>query len=103
MPDWISACAVDDVEPDEMIRFDHGGAIYVIVRSPYGEFFCIDGICSHEHVILSGGLVMDGMVECPKHGGAFDYRSGEAVRMPACLNLKTYQTRVENGRVHIRI
>ena len=43
------------------------------------------------------------------HGGtyqsrllAIDYRTGEAKGAPACVNLKTYPVKVENGRVMIR-
>jgi len=47
--------------------------------------------------------VMDYEIECPKHSGAFDYRTGEAKRAPVCVNLKTFPTKVENGRIHIEI
>jgi hypothetical protein len=29
-------------------------------------------------------------IECPKHNGSFDYRNGEAIDPPVCVNLKTY-------------
>jgi 3-phenylpropionate/trans-cinnamate dioxygenase ferredoxin subunit len=46
---------------------------------------------------------MDNVIECPKHNGQFDYKTGEAIRVPACVNLKTYRTKVENDRVLIEI
>ena len=52
---------------------------------------------------LCDGLVMEYTIECPKHNGLFDYRTGEAVRAPVCVNLKTYPTKVEDGRVFIEI
>lgn len=103
MPNWTRACATDDIEPDDLIRFDHAGRSYVVVRSPEDEFFCIDGICSHEHVHLCDGLVMDGIIECPKHNAHFDYRTGEAVRAPACIDLRSFPVKVENGDVFIDV
>ena len=103
MADWIDACAIDDVDEEDLIRFDHGGKTYAIYRSPDGEFFCTDGLCTHEKVHLAGGLVMDYIIECPKHNGRFDYRTGEAKAAPVCVDLVTYKTRVENGRVFIEI
>lgn len=41
--------------------------------------------------------------ECPKHSGAFDYRTGKAVRLPTCIDLAIYQTRVENGIVSVNV
>ena len=103
MGTWIDACATDDIETEDVIRFVHGGRLYAIVRSPDDEFFCTDGVCTHEHVDLTDGLVMDHVIECPKHNGQFDYRTGRALRAPVCINLKTYPTRIENGRVSIEI
>lgn len=103
MTDWIDACGADDVDEEDVIRFDHAGASYAIYRSPDDEYFCTDGLCTHEAVHLADGLVMDYVIECPKHNGQFDYRSGEALRPPVCENLKTYPTRVEQGRVQVQL
>ena len=103
MAQWIDACAAGDIESEDLIRFDHGGRVFAIYRSPDDGYFCTDGLCTHEKVNLGEGLVIDYTIECPKHNGQFDYRTGEAMRMPACINLKTYRVKVENGRVLIEI
>ncbi len=46
---------------------------------------------------------MDYEIECPKHSGIFDIRTGEAKRLPACVNLRIYPARVEGARVKIEI
>lgn len=103
MGTWTQACATDDIEPEDVIRFDHAGRTFAIYRSPDESFYCTDGLCTHEAVHLAEGLVMDHTVECPKHNGVFDYRTGEAKRLPACVNLKSWPTRVVDGRVEIEI
>lgn len=103
MTDWIDACATDDIDEEDVIRFDHNGRTFAVFHSPDGEFFCTDGLCTHEQIHLSGGLVMDYTIECPKHNGQFDYRTGEARRAPVCVNLRTYPTRIEAGRVQIKV
>lgn len=103
MSDWIRACAADAVENEGVTRFDHGSRTFAIYRSPADEYFCTDGLCTHEAVHLANGLVMDYAIECPKHSGEFDYRTGEATRSPPCKNLKTYATRVEAGVVFIEV
>ena len=100
---WIDACAADDIDEEDVIRFDHEGRTLALYRSPDDEYFCTDGICSHEHAYLSEGLVIDYEVECPKHNGVFDYRTGEAKRAPACDDLKTYPAKVEGGRVMVEL
>jgi MocE subfamily Rieske [2Fe-2S] domain protein len=103
MSDWIAACALTDIEQEGVIRFDHNGKTYAVYRSAADEVFCTDGLCSHEAVHLADGLVMDYEIECPKHSGAFDIRSGDALRLPACKNLKTHEARVEQGKVLLRL
>ncbi|HTV68545.1 MAG TPA: MocE family 2Fe-2S type ferredoxin [Rhizobiaceae bacterium] len=103
MSEWVEACAVDDVETEDLIRFDHAGKTYAIYRSPEDEFFATDGLCTHEQVHLSGGLVMDYIIECPKHNGRFDYRTGDPKGAPVCVKLQTYPAKVEAGKVLIDI
>ncbi|WP_105386546.1 MocE family 2Fe-2S type ferredoxin [Neorhizobium alkalisoli] len=100
---WVRACATSDVDEEDVIRFDHAGSTYAIYRSPDDEFFATDGLCTHERVHLADGLVMDNIVECPKHNGRFDYRTGAAKGAPVCVNLRTYATRVDGGDVFIEI
>ena len=99
---WVKACATDDIEEEDVIRFDHEGRTYAIYRSPDDEYYATDGICTHEHAFLSDGLVMDDIIECPKHNGRFDYRTGAAKGAPVCVDLQTYPVKVEDGSVYIQ-
>jgi 3-phenylpropionate/trans-cinnamate dioxygenase ferredoxin subunit len=103
MADWIKACSITDIDAEDLIRFDHGAKTYAIYRSPDDEYFCTDGLCTHEKIHLEDGLVQDYEIECPKHNATFDYRTGEALRAPACVNLNTYQTKIDAGQVLILI
>ena len=49
------------------------------------------------------GLVMGDQIECPKHNGRFNYKTGAALRAPVCVNLATYPARVTGGRIEILI
>lgn len=101
MSQWIEACAADDIAAEDVLRFDHGGKTYAIYRSPDDKYYATDGLCTHEKIHLADGLVMDNIIECPKHNGRFDYRTGEAKGAPVCVNLKTYAVRLEGGKVLI--
>jgi 3-phenylpropionate/trans-cinnamate dioxygenase ferredoxin component len=103
LSDWIDACAMDDIDAEDVIRFDHAGRTFALYRSPDDAFFATDGLCTHEKVHLADGLVMDDIIECPKHNGRFNYKTGEAKGAPVCINLKTYPVKAENGRVLIKV
>ena len=101
MSNWVRACATDDVDNEDVIRFDHGGKTFAVYRSPDDSFYATDGMCTHEKVHLADGLVMENIIECPKHNGRFDYRTGEARGAPVCVNLRTYPVKVEDGAVYL--
>ena len=103
MPNWVDACAADDIDAEDVIRFDHGGRTFAIYRSPDDQFFATDGICTHERAVLADGLVLDDIIECPKHNGRFNYKTGEAKGAPVCVDLKTYAVRLEGARVLIDV
>ncbi|QMV43326.1 MocE family 2Fe-2S type ferredoxin [Cohnella cholangitidis] len=100
---WIEACEVDDIEVEDVIRFDHGDRTFAIYRTEKGDFYASDGYCTHEKFHLSNGLVMGNVIECPKHNGRFDIATGQAKRAPVCVDLRTYPVKIEADKVYIQI
>jgi 3-phenylpropionate/trans-cinnamate dioxygenase ferredoxin subunit len=103
MSEWIEVCEKDDIDEEDVMRFDHAGKTYAVYRSPEDTFHATDGLCSHEKIHLADGLVMDDIIECPKHNGRFDYKTGAAKGAPVCVNLQTYPVKVEGGSVFIQV
>ena len=100
--DWIQVCQADDIDEEDVARFDHDGRTFAVYNTPKG-FFATDGICTHEVAHLADGLVMDTVIECPLHQGRFDIPSGKAKGPPACVDLRTYPVKVEDDRVFIQL
>ncbi len=100
---WVDACAENDIEEEDVIRFDSGGRTFAVYRTADDRYFATDGLCTHEQVHLADGLVMGTIIECPKHNGRFDFATGRAKGAPACVNLQTYPVKVEGGRVFIKL
>lgn len=103
MSNWIKVCDADEIDAEDVMRFDHAGHTYAIYRSPDDNFFATDGLCTHEKIHLADGLVMDHVIECPKHNGRFNYKTGAALGAPVCVNLTTYPAKVEDGEVFIQV
>ena len=100
---WVEVCTADEIDEEDVVRFDHAGRTFAIYRSPEDTYHATDGLCTHEKIHLADGLVMDHIIECPKHNGRFDYKTGEAKGAPVCVDLKTYPVKVEGGTVFIGI
>lgn len=103
MTKTIDLCATSDVELEDVIRIDRDGHSFAVYRSPDDKFYVTSGLCTHEAVHLADGLVMDHIIECPKHNGRFDYRTGEAKGAPACINLRIFPVTLAGGRVSIAL
>lgn len=100
---WIEVCAADEIDEEDVIRFDHAGRTFAIYRSPEDTYHATDGLCTHEKIHLADGLVMDHIIECPKHNGRFNYKTGEAKGAPVCVDLRTYPVKIEGGTVFINV
>ena len=102
MADWVHVCACEDIDDEDLIRWDHGGRTYAIYRAADG-FYCTDGMCTHEAEHLEGGLLTGHTIECPLHQGRFDIRSGKVISPPPRTGLNTYPAKAEDGQVYVKI
>jgi 3-phenylpropionate/trans-cinnamate dioxygenase ferredoxin subunit len=99
---WVLACAADDIDEEDLIRFDHGDKTFCIYNTEKG-FYATDGMCTHEDEHLESGLVIGTVVECPLHQGRFDIPTGKALGAPVCVNLITYVVKEEVGNIYLKI
>ena len=99
---WIEAGAADSIGREDVARFDRDGRTFAIYRTADDRYYATDGMCTHAKVHLAGGFVMEHIIECPKHNGRFDFTTGEAKGAPACIDLKTYPVKVEDGKIYLQ-
>jgi 3-phenylpropionate/trans-cinnamate dioxygenase ferredoxin subunit len=100
---WIKACDASEIEMEDVIRFDYEDRTFAVYRTKDNKFYATDGLCTHGKVHLAHGFVMDNIIECPKHNGQFDFTSGKAKRIPACIDLRIYPVKIENDEVFIQL
>lgn len=100
---WISVCSAEKIKNEEAIRFDHQKKTYALYRNKNGKMYATDGICTHGNTHLGDGLVLDNIVECPKHNGRFNLDDGTPARPPVCRGLATYPVEERNGQLWINV
>ncbi len=100
-PAWIPVCSLSALPEGEVIRFDCAGTSFAVYHTRSG-FYATAGYCTHARVHLADGLLSNHEIECPMHQGIFDVRSGKALAAPACIDLKTYPVKVEQGQVYLQ-
>jgi len=99
---WVEVSDESGIEVEDIVRFDHDNKTYCVYKLEDG-YYATDGLCTHETVHLEDGLVIDDEIECPMHQGIFKIKTGKAISPPACVDLKTYPVKVDNGKIFINI
>lgn len=104
LPDGtVDLGAVDSVEVGELRRVDVEDRTYVLCRLGDDEYTLGDGLCTHAKFHLAGGALVDGQIECPKHNGRFDARTGEPIRKPVRRPLGVYHVERIGDRIISRL
>ena len=83
----------------KVARIDHGGSTYALYCLAEDDFALTDGLCTHAGTHLADGRLEGCIIECPKHNGRFDVRTGEPKRRPATVPLQSYSVKVVDGRI----
>lgn len=102
--DWRVLCAEGDIAQDAPKGFEIGDRRLCAVFDGT-DYFVLDDICSHGHAFLSEGYcdTEDCVVECPLHGGLFDYRDGSPQGDPVEKPQRVYPVRIVDGRVEVHL
>ncbi len=99
---WFDVAAETEFEQtDRKAVVARGRAILVLKAE--GRYHAVDNLCTHDHVQLTAGMLEGHEIECPLHGARFDIRTGTNLTPPAVRPLEVYATKVENGRVWVKV
>ena len=100
---------VDKVKPGTMAKFTVEQHT-VLLANVDGAFYALDNKCPHMGGSLADGTLDGASVVCPRHGTAFDVRTGAVTKngklafipvKPA--SARTYPVKVEGGDVLVGI
>ncbi len=102
MANWVPVAKTTDVKPGQMKTFALNGKRFLIANWE-GTFFATQDLCTHDGGTLGDGELVDGEIECPRHGGRFDLRTGAVTALPPMFPIRTYPVQVEGDTVLLSI
>ena len=97
---WHSVCALNEIQAGTMLPIEIG-EMHIAVYNVDGEYFATDNVCTHGFALLTDGCLDGDSVECALHGGCFNIRTGKALCEPVDVDLRTFPTRLVDGRVEV--
>ncbi len=95
-------CSLADLPEGEASVFRLDGVELAAARSGT-KVFVLENRCSHDDGPLGEGRLVDGQIECPRHGARFDLATGRATRMPAVAPIAVYAARIAGDDVLVEI
>ncbi len=98
---WHSVAAKDDVAPDEPIKVEVGDTEIALFNVD-GEIFATSNICTHAFASMVHGFQEGDEIECPLHEGRFSIKTGEALCPPVSEGLRTFEVKIEDGKVLVK-
>lgn len=99
---WFNVGAPEQV-PEGKVRVVVAGTRRIAICNTGEEMRAIDDICSHDGGPLGEGELVDGEIECPRHGARFDLATGKPLSLPAVRPVKVYATRIHDGHVEVEV
>ncbi len=103
MSDFVKIAKASDIPPGTK-KTIHGAGAKLAVANVNGEFFAVSDTCTHEECSLGSEGFLDGnTLVCGCHGSIFDVTTGKVVTLPAPTDLQSYEVKVENGELFVKV
>ena len=103
MADFIKAASLSDIPPGSMKQGVVAGKSIALANID-GAVFAVADSCTHKECSLGNEGFLDGnMITCGCHGAQFDAATGKVLSLPATTDLGTYEVKVENGDIFVRL
>jgi len=99
---WLKVARTGDVPVGQVRVLEAGGERIALCRLPEG-FYAVQDLCTHDDGPLGEGTLVDGQIQCPRHGARFDVKTGAVGRMPAIVPIRVYPVKVEGEDVLVQI
>ncbi len=100
--EWHLVADVDQLELDDVIKVNVLGSDIALFYVDH-NYYAIDDGCTHELASLSEGYLEDTVIECPLHQGAFCIKTGRALHSPAEIPVRTYNVKVDAGKIYVSL
>lgn len=100
--EWTPVLGENELAEGEHRKVD-AADLPVLVYRMAGRVYALANTCSHMGGPLDEGTITDGCVTCPWHGSIFRFTDGGILRGPATTPQPSYETRVQVGRIEVRL
>jgi 3-phenylpropionate/trans-cinnamate dioxygenase ferredoxin subunit len=102
MSEFVTVARVGDVRKGKLKTVEVNGQ-RVVLCNVEDTLFAVQDLCTHDNGPLGDGDLWNYDIECPRHGGRFDVRTGQVTALPPMFPIKTYPVRVEGDEIQVAL
>jgi 3-phenylpropionate/trans-cinnamate dioxygenase ferredoxin component len=108
MAEWVTVCLATDISGGQREVFGINDR-WIAVFNVSDKYYAIEDLCTHDGNVLTfdrydnPSKLIGVEIECPRHGGRFDIRNGQATRSPADIDVPWFDVQVIDGNIQILV
>ncbi len=102
MAEFYTVANVNDVKKGKVKTYVVNGQ-RIALCNVEGTFFATQDLCTHDGGPLGEGELWGYDIECPRHGGRFDVRTGAVTALPPIRPIKTFPVRVQDDAIQVAL
>lgn len=99
---FVKVTSDSSVSEGQVVVVEAGGKRIALCRAD-GKLHAIDDRCTHDNGPLGEGALVNGEIECPRHGARFSIETGKAMCLPAVGAVRVYEVDVRDGDIWIGV
>lgn len=98
---FVTIGTIDELQPGDPPIIVEIRNKWVAVFNINGKYYAIEDVCTHDGGPLAEGHVEGCTIACPRHGAAFDLKTGKVLSAPAFTDVPAYEVRVQDSEIQI--
>ncbi len=98
----LKLCETKYVPSGSMKKFDLRGKEFLVINLS-GQFYCLDGRCTHAGAPLAEGTLDGEALTCPWHYSRFKITDGSVINGPTKKPLTVYEYKIKDGQLLLEL
>ena len=98
--EYVTIASIDELAEGERLIFEIND-LPVALFNHGGQYYAIADLCSHDDGPVAEGELEELEIVCPRHGARFSMETGEALTLPAVVDIPVYPVRVVGDDIQI--
>jgi nitrite reductase/ring-hydroxylating ferredoxin subunit len=100
--DYLKICHSSEISEGRGSKFILDEETEIALFKVDGKIYCVDNVCSHNHIPIIFQGYLDGMyVSCPVHGFKFHLETGKQPGDSGC-SIRTFDVIIEDDNIFVK-